>query len=245
MTNAAATNTIVDIVSRSLQNPLSAASIFQFVLLFLLGLIIAIAVIVLITVVVSLLVCLVLSLVTFFGKLAVRKPKKGFLDVFITTVQNAFLMLREVVSQRFISIIVFLSIVIAGFCYASFDIIGANFNRYINEKFATSIPPNTIKVTPRPVPTVGILGFALRRPEGSVLNDKYLEKIVRLPGVRQIHPFMSVQIPVQALISLFGSGIGPTSCSSARLTKWSPLTSPPRNTGRCGATGNRAGKCPS
>ncbi len=203
MTNAS-TNAIIDIVASNLANPLSFSSILNFVLLFLLGLAAAILAVVLFTIALSLVISFVLSLFTFVPKMLVRKPKSGIVDLLRTTWQNAFLMLREVVSQRLISIIVFLSIVVAAYCFAAFDIIGTNFNNYINNKFATSIPPNTIKVTPKPAPSLGILGLTLRRPEGSVLNDTYLEKIVRLPGVKQIHPFMAVQIPVQALIGIFG-----------------------------------------
>jgi len=114
--------------------------------------------------------------------------------------QRIFLTFKEVFSQRFISIIVFFSIIVAVFCVGAFQIVGNSFNYYIHDKFATSIPPNFIKVTPKPAGGLGLI--QLKKDDGSVLSDAFLAKIQGLPGVREIHPYMSVQIPVQALIDL-------------------------------------------
>lgn len=201
------TNAIMLGISKNLTATLSDPGSFKSVATYagyaLAGFVLSVLAVVTIAAVLGLAVCFVLALVSYFSKQFVRKPKGGFLDVLRTTVQNAFLMLREVVSQRFVSLIVFLSIVIAAFCYGAFNVIGANFNNYINNKFATSIPPNTIKVTPKPAPQVGFLGFALRRPEGTVLNDKYLAKIARIAGVQSVQPIMAMQVPVQAVIGIF------------------------------------------
>ncbi|OHD53356.1 MAG: hypothetical protein A2Y33_12605 [Spirochaetes bacterium GWF1_51_8] len=115
-------------------------------------------------------------------------------------IQRFLLTLKEIISQRFISLIVFFSIIVAVFCVGAFQIVGDSFNFYIHEKFATSIPPNFIKVTPKPAGGIGMI--QLKKPEGSVLSDTYLAKIQKLGGVKEIHPYMSVQVPVQAIIDL-------------------------------------------
>jgi cell division protein FtsX len=145
---------------------------------------------------------LVVSLVVYFPKALVFKTPVKFTGLLHSILQNALLMIKEIVSQKFISVIVFFAVIISVFCLSIFRIIGDNFNKYITTQFASAIPPNTIKVSPRPVASIGFL--RLRQPPGSKLNNDELSRIVRMEGVKAIHPFMSVQIPMRAVVPIFG-----------------------------------------
>ncbi len=110
---------------------------------------------------------------------------------------------KEVLSSRLITLIVFCSAVVAFLSVAFLLIIGGNADRYIRDKFSTAIPPNAILVTPSPAPQA-LFGFALRSPEGTVLDDSRLKAIRALRGVRTVYPLLASQIPLQATISIFG-----------------------------------------
>ena len=114
--------------------------------------------------------------------------------------QRALLTLKEFFSQRTISLIVFISILVTVFCVGVFSVLGENFNRYITDKFASSIPPNSIKVSP--LESSGMAGVSLRNKRGAKLTDSHLAKIRRMEGVTETYPFMSVRAPMQLLLRL-------------------------------------------
>lgn len=116
--------------------------------------------------------------------------------------ERLFLFLTEFSGNALINLIVFLAITVSTFSIITFQIIETNFNNYIKNQFAASIPPNIIKITPKPAPKLGFL--KLRRPPGSILNDAKLKRISRWKEVQSIEPVMASQIPMQALISVFG-----------------------------------------
>jgi len=116
-------------------------------------------------------------------------------------IQRAYLILKEIFSSRFISLIVFFSILTSVFSAGLFEIIGSNFNSYINIRFASSIPPNTMKIVPKKGKT--FLLFQFSDPDSIKLNDAALKKIRRINGVRTIYPVMTARVPMQARISLF------------------------------------------
>jgi ABC-type antimicrobial peptide transport system permease subunit len=118
-------------------------------------------------------------------------------------IQWVFLALREWLGSRWITAIVFFAVTIAFLSVASLTLIGRNADRYINDRFAAAIPPNVIKVSPAPAPQA-LFGFALTRPEGTVLDDATLKTIRSFEGIRDIYPLMASQIPLQAVLSIFG-----------------------------------------
>ncbi len=116
-------------------------------------------------------------------------------------IQRVYLILKELLSGRFISLIVFISILASSLSFSLFQIIGENFNGYIKNKFSSSIPPNTIKISAKPEES--FLFFKVRNPKNPVFDDAMLNKIRALKGVAGISPFMIVKVPIQARISLF------------------------------------------
>ncbi len=117
-------------------------------------------------------------------------------------IQKSFLLLAELFKSRFISLIVLFSIIVSVISVALFTVIGNNFNSYIRNRFVSSIPPNTIKVLPKPPETV--LFFGTGRRKGPELDEKALRKIRSLKGVKNVNPVMLTRVPVQARISMFG-----------------------------------------
>jgi ABC-type lipoprotein release transport system permease subunit len=117
-------------------------------------------------------------------------------------IQKAFLLLTELFKSRFISLIVLFSIIVSVISVALFTVIGNNFNSYIRNRFVSSIPPNTIKVLPKPKETV--LFFGTGRRKGPELTGKALRKIRALKGIKNVNPVMLTRVPVQARISMFG-----------------------------------------
>ncbi len=117
-------------------------------------------------------------------------------------IQKTFLILTELIRSRFISLIVLFSIIVSVVSVALFTLIGNSFNGYIRDRFVSSIPPNTIKVLPKPTDTV--LFFSTGRGKDPELTDSTLGKIRGLKGVRNVNPVMLTRIPVQARISMFG-----------------------------------------
>lgn len=118
--------------------------------------------------------------------------------------QRVYLIIKEIISSRFISFIVLFAIILSVAATGAFLLVIENSNRYINENFASSIPPNMIKVSPKEMPSLGLFKFALRRPKESVLSEKSLAKIASQSGVEAIYPIQTSQIPMQAVVSIFG-----------------------------------------
>lgn len=117
--------------------------------------------------------------------------------------QWLYLTWKEFIGSRLITSIVLFAVVIAFISVSGLAVIGMNADRYINERFATAIPPNMIKVSPVPAPQP-LFGFALTRPDGTYINDSHLKKIRSFRGVKEVFPLMASQIPLQAVISIFG-----------------------------------------
>ena len=119
--------------------------------------------------------------------------------------QKFFLLLKEIFSSKFISLLVFFVILLSVFLSSVLIIVGFNINYYISDKFASSVPPDLIKITPKPLPGLaGLFGFAAKRPAGTLLDEKSLHKIESMKGVKTVFPLMASQIPMQAVISIFG-----------------------------------------
>jgi len=117
-------------------------------------------------------------------------------------IQWVYLTLKEIFSNRFISLIALVSVLISVFSSSLFLIVEDNFKRHINDRFAASIPPDMIKISPKPHRT--ILFFTFREPGAAVIDSKMLKKIRKIPGVKQIYPVMLSRVPSQGRISFLG-----------------------------------------
>ncbi len=116
-------------------------------------------------------------------------------------IQRILLIIREAFSTPFLSAIVTLAIAASVTIAGMFYITGENFNQYVNRRFASSIPPNTIKVTPREGKTV--LFFKFQDSSVKKLDSGAIRSMRRLKGIKDIVPFMALKIPMQARISMF------------------------------------------
>lgn len=116
--------------------------------------------------------------------------------------QRLYLILKEVAGSRFVSCIVLLSVVLSVFAVGLFRIAGDSLSNYIHNRFASSIPPNTIRVSTRQ-PRTHFL-FETSRPGGPVISDRVIRKIRGLEGVTEVLPVSALRIPIQARVSYLG-----------------------------------------
>lgn len=116
-------------------------------------------------------------------------------------IQKGFLVIKEVISGRLISLVVFLTVFLSVFLTSVFFTGSENFKNYIQSKFATSIPPDTIRVSTRPGRNFFFFQFA---PSGKKIDKSSLWKIRKIKGVDVIYPVMAADFPMQAGISIFG-----------------------------------------
>ncbi len=105
-------------------------------------------------------------------------------------IQSIYLVLKELVSGKFISFVVFLSVVMALLSLGVFNTIEKNVLTYIDSKFETAIAPNTIKVS------------ALKR---KILNKKALKKIKKIKAIKGIDKVLVATMPMQIRSSMFGN----------------------------------------
>ncbi len=108
------------------------------------------------------------------------------------------LIIRELTGSAFITLIVFGVTALSASAALSFDIIGDNFNSYINKNFASSIPPDTIRVSPKP--GKGLFIFSSKAKK---LDNSAVKKISGIKGVKGVDPVLSVNVPCQGRISFF------------------------------------------
>ncbi|HPV42236.1 MAG TPA: hypothetical protein PKX40_13745 [Spirochaetota bacterium] len=116
--------------------------------------------------------------------------------------QRLYLMLREVAGSRFVSCIVLLSVVLSVFAVGLFRIAGDSLSSYIHNRFASSIPPNTIRISTRQPRTLFL--FETSRPGGPVINDRVIKRIRAMEGVTEVLPVSALRIPIQARVSYLG-----------------------------------------
>ncbi|PKL40017.1 MAG: hypothetical protein CVV44_07310 [Spirochaetae bacterium HGW-Spirochaetae-1] len=116
--------------------------------------------------------------------------------------QRIYLIIKELLSGRFISLIVFFAITTSVFTAGFFTVTGNAFNKYINTRFSSAIPPQTIKVSPPE--RKNLLFFRFGRTGAPFLDDRGLGKIKKISGVTGIYPVLTAHVPMQARISLFG-----------------------------------------
>jgi len=120
--------------------------------------------------------------------------------------KKLLLFLREWVAEPWYHLLFVLVMIVSLWFSLGFLTIEKTSLAYLENQFIAKLPPKTLRITPKPARTVSLFGVTLARPKGSVINDATLRAIRRLPGVRQVYPFLSCQVPMQVQISLFGLG---------------------------------------
>lgn len=110
-----------------------------------------------------------------------------------------YLIKKELAGGKFISFIVFCVILLSVSAIVSFNILSENFNNYIKNNFASSIPPDEIKVKPGESKSV----FLFATGTGKELNDAAISRISKLSGVKKVDPVMAVTVPSSATIYFF------------------------------------------
>lgn len=116
--------------------------------------------------------------------------------------QKLYLLGKELAGNRFISAVVLLSVFLSVFAVGLYRVAGDGLARYVSDRFAASIPPNTIRVSTRQPRSLFL--FELERPKAAGIGDGTLRAIVRLGGVTEINPVAALRIPVQARVSYMG-----------------------------------------
>lgn len=118
--------------------------------------------------------------------------------------QKILLVLKEIKANFFITMIVVLTVIAATVSLGAFIILGNNFNRYISVTFAASIPPNTIKVSPKYTGNA-LLPFAPKKKNpGSVLDEATLLAIGQMKGVKRFYGIMNSDFPMHLVLNIFG-----------------------------------------
>ena len=118
-------------------------------------------------------------------------------------IQRAFLAIKEVLSGRLISFVVFMTIFLSILLTSVFITGSSNFKIYIHSKFAKSIAPDTLRVSPPQGASFLFFQFA---SSGKQIDKGSLWKIRKTGGVKVVYPVMAADFPMQAGISLFGYG---------------------------------------
>jgi len=102
--------------------------------------------------------------------------------------EKIYLIIKECFSGRFVSIVVFIVTAAAAFSIGSFVIIVQSVENSVIRKFESAIPPGEIKVS----------------RNTKELNGKSLAWLSGIKGVKAVYPLSASQIPMQAVISIFG-----------------------------------------
>ena len=107
-----------------------------------------------------------------------------------------YLVLKELAGAKFISFVVFCVILLSVSAIISFNIISDNFNSYIRDRFASSIPPDEIKVKPGETRSL----FLFSPAAGKVINSKTVRQLSSIKGVKSVDPILALTIPSSATI---------------------------------------------
>lgn len=118
-------------------------------------------------------------------------------------IQRLYLLIKEIFSNGAISAIVFFSVACSAVIVGAFDIAGEGINRYIRDRFAGSVPPNTIKVSPPPSRESFLFQTA---GSATGISERRLARIRGMKGVVSVEPVLPVEVPMQAGIYLLGFG---------------------------------------
>jgi hypothetical protein len=97
---------------------------------------------------------------------------------------------------------VLLSVVLSVFAVGLYWIAGESLARYIHDRFATSIPPNTIRISTQQ-PRSRFL-FEVEKPKTTIITDRVLKRIWKMGGIAEVYPVSALRIPIQARLSYMG-----------------------------------------
>ena len=117
-------------------------------------------------------------------------------------IQRLKLIIKEIFRGAFVSLAVVLAVVLSVFAVGLYRIIGGNLEQYIRTRFASSIPPDIIKVSARPPRSLFL--FELKEPEKTGIDDAALGKMRRMGGVVEIYPVAALGIPLEAKVTWLG-----------------------------------------
>lgn len=117
--------------------------------------------------------------------------------------QKIRLIIKEVFSGGFITVIVLFSILFSVFLLGVFGIVKDTIDKNIIGRMENSIPPNIIKVGPR-ANRGSFLKLIFKRVSGEVLTEEALKEFEKISGIKKIYPVQASHIPMQAVISIFG-----------------------------------------
>jgi len=117
-------------------------------------------------------------------------------------IHKLLLTIRELYSSRFVSLVVFCAVFVTVVAGSFFEILNISANRYIGERFAASIPPDTIRVTGKP--PASTFFFRPARGKPGVMDDRMLRALRKMEGVSRVDPVMSLGVPMQARLSFLG-----------------------------------------
>ncbi len=114
-------------------------------------------------------------------------------------INKIYLIFKELGGGKFISFVVFCVILLSAVSIISFSILSDNFNNYINKNFASSIPPDEIKVKPGESRSI----FLFSTGSGREINAATVKRISAINGVAKVDPVMAVTVPSSATIYFF------------------------------------------
>jgi hypothetical protein len=117
-------------------------------------------------------------------------------------IQKAYLIAREVAGGRTISCIVLLAVALSVFSVGLFRVTGDSLAVYVRGRFASSIPPNTVRISTRQPRSLFL--FETDAPPGPAMTDRTIRAIRTMDGVTEVIPVSSLRIPVQARVSYLG-----------------------------------------
>ena len=110
-----------------------------------------------------------------------------------------YLIRKELSGAKFITFIVFSVILLSVSAILFFNILSDNFNRYIKNNFASSIPPDEIKVKPGESKSL----FLFSAGTGKELDNAAINSISKIQGVKKVDSVTAVTVPSYATIYFF------------------------------------------
>jgi len=110
-----------------------------------------------------------------------------------------YLIRKELSGAKFITFIVFSVILLSVSAILFFNILSDNFNRYIKNNFASSIPPDEIKVKPGESKSL----FLFSTGTGKELDNASISRISKIQGVKKVDSVTAVTVPSYATVYFF------------------------------------------
>jgi ABC-type lipoprotein release transport system permease subunit len=109
-------------------------------------------------------------------------------------ISKLYLIGKELTGAKFITFIVFSVILLSVSAILFFNILSDNFNRHIKNNFASSIPPNEIKVKPGEGKSI----FLFSTGTGKELDSAAISAISKIQGVKKVDSVTAVTVPTYA-----------------------------------------------